>query len=113
MSIWRLTNERQVWYEWHAESFLTIPITPGSRDELSSLHSAAGASPNLFSSMSMPSPLADDDNFFSTGRGTPARSQSQPQPLSSLTWGGFGYEVVKIGHTSLHNPGGRSSWIGL
>jgi len=23
------------------------------------------------------------------------------------------YETVKIGHTSLHNPGGRSSWIGL
>jgi hypothetical protein len=22
-------------------------------------------------------------------------------------------EVVKIGQTSLHNPGGRSSWIGL
>ncbi|KAJ4476233.1 PRMT5 arginine-N-methyltransferase-domain-containing protein, partial [Lentinula aciculospora] len=22
ISIWRLTNERQVWYEWHAESFL-------------------------------------------------------------------------------------------
>lgn len=21
--------------------------------------------------------------------------------------------LVKIGHTSLHNPGGRSSWIGL
>jgi protein arginine N-methyltransferase 5 len=25
----------------------------------------------------------------------------------------IGFEVVKIGHTSLHNPGGRSSWIGL
>lgn len=25
----------------------------------------------------------------------------------------LGYEMVKIGHTSLHNPNGRSSWIGL
>lgn len=23
------------------------------------------------------------------------------------------FETVKIGQTSLHNPGGRSSWIGL
>ncbi|KAH6913038.1 shk1 kinase-binding protein 1 [Coprinopsis sp. MPI-PUGE-AT-0042] len=54
VSIWRLTNDKQVWYEWHAESFWSLIMS------------------------------------------------------SELE-----YESVKIGHTSLHNPGGRSSWIGL
>ncbi|KAF9450345.1 PRMT5-domain-containing protein [Macrolepiota fuliginosa MF-IS2] len=113
VSIWRLTNERQVWYEWHAESFLTIPITPGSRDDLSSLQPASGISQGLASPLNMPSPLADDESFFSTNNRSPAQPQHHQQPSRSMTLSGLGHEVIKIGHTSLHNPGGRSSWIGL
>ena len=53
----------------------------------------------------MQSPISDaeDVGFFQSGK--------------SMTMGGLAtvpvYEVVKIGQTSLHNPGGRSSWIGL
>ena len=34
-------------------------------------------------------------------------------PNVSTGKGASEYVTVKIGHTSLHNPGGRSSWIGL
>lgn len=108
-----MTDERQVWYEWHAESFLTIPITPGNRDELSSsLHSGGGGQSLVHSPLSMPSPLADDESFFWNAK-TPARAPHQQLPRRASTVAGLGYEVVKIGHTNLHNPGGRSSWIGL
>ncbi|XP_006459365.1 hypothetical protein AGABI2DRAFT_218502 [Agaricus bisporus var. bisporus H97] len=106
VSIWRLTNERQVWYEWHAESFLMIMTTPGGKDELSMY---SGGRQNLPSPTTIPSPLADDDAFFRT----PAQSQKHLSQRAASLGGGGGYEVVKIGHTSLHNPGGRSSWIGL
>jgi protein arginine N-methyltransferase 5 len=105
VSIWRLTNERQVWYEWHAESFLMIMTPPGGKDELSMYSSGKH---NLPSPTSVPSPLADDDTFFRI----PASSQKPSKRGASLLGGGE-YDVVKIGHTSLHNPGGRSSWIGL
>jgi len=100
VSIWRLTTERQVWYEWHAESFLSSPTVAQSDSglRLSSLFMAA-PSP----STAVLSPLMDaDDSMFMqrTGYGG--------SDTSSVC-----YETVKIGQTSLHNPGGRSSWIGL
>jgi protein arginine N-methyltransferase 5 len=82
-----------------------IMMTPGGKDGLSMYSSGKH---NLPSPTSVPSPLADDDTFFRT----PAPSQKQ-LPIRSASLGGGEYEVVKIGHTSLHNPGGRSSWIGL
>ncbi|KAG6917003.1 hypothetical protein DXG01_004268 [Tephrocybe rancida] len=96
VSIWRLTNERQVWYEWHAESFLSSPAiqleSPGSAVAVSHPLSA----PTL-------SPLIDADD---------------PTVVQRARYNAFNaapvvYETVKIGQTSLHNPGGRSSWIGL
>ncbi|KAI0314613.1 shk1 kinase-binding protein 1 [Amylostereum chailletii] len=112
VSIWRLTNQRQVWYEWCAESFLPVfqpppePTASAVASPRPDLHSSffAQASP----SFAAPSPLIDAiDNPFSMERaGTPTRKDS----LSSAR-GEKG--VVKIGQTILHNPGGRSSWIGL
>ncbi|PPR05752.1 hypothetical protein CVT24_006691 [Panaeolus cyanescens] len=99
VSIWRLTNERQVWYEWHAESFLAVP-GDGQVEEV--LLSPLGAGPSQsFSTLGMPSPLIDSKelSFTETGK-TPNPQHTENQ-------------VVKIGHTSLHNPGGRSSWIAI
>ena len=101
VSIWRLTNEHQVWYEWHAESFISIPSTTASSEELVLGQPFGGQFTPSSSSLTLgtPSPLIDgkDPNIFplSTEKGIPE------------------FVTVKIGHTSLHNPGGRSSWIGL
>ncbi|KAF8639417.1 hypothetical protein AX17_001507 [Amanita inopinata Kibby_2008] len=113
VSMWRLTNERRVWYEWHAESFLAMTASAivgvsqssaGSR--LSSVLSPSNGS--IFSSTSAPSPLIDavEPSLRSFERGTSSRRESFDVSDAS-------YDSVKIGHTSLHNPGGRSSWIGL
>lgn len=83
-----------------------IMTTPGGKDELSMY---SGGRQNLPSPTTIPSPLADDDAFFRT----PAQSQKHLSQRAASLGGGGGYEVVKIGHTSLHNPSGRSSWIGL
>ncbi|KAJ3856112.1 shk1 kinase-binding protein 1 [Lentinula lateritia] len=99
ISIWRLTNSRQVWYEWHAESFLgssppTFPATSGGQP----LPPILMASPTI----GVPSPLIDAVDLL------PRSTLSvQDAPERSTA------RLVKIGHTSLHNPGGRSSWIGL
>ncbi|KAF9476682.1 shk1 kinase-binding protein 1 [Pholiota conissans] len=101
VSIWRLTNDRQVWYEWHAESFISIPAAADRKEELM-LSTTFPATP--FSAMGAPSPLIDS---------------KEPPRLDTSRFAAYGtseealYDMVKIGHTSLHNPGGRSSWIGL
>ena len=104
VSIWRLTNEHQVWYEWHAESFISIPSIAASSEELL-LGQPFGdqfISSSSSSTLGAPSPMADgkDPIFLSL-------------PNVSIGKGVSEYVTVKIGHTSLHNPGGRSSWIGL
>ncbi|KAI6116886.1 PRMT5-domain-containing protein [Pisolithus croceorrhizus] len=84
VSIWRLTNDRQVWYEWYAESFLPV--------------------------FNAPSPVEQSedvlvDAFPLSPRSVTSKMGAEPaRPASG---------VVKIGQTALHNPGGRSSWIGL
>jgi len=103
VSIWRLTNGRQVWYEWHAESFILLPTT--FRGEELLLGSPAFPTTPSFNSTGTASPLIDskEPTFLDT---TKATTTDAPRSDSEL-------EAVKIGHTSLHNPGGRSSWIGL
>lgn len=97
VSIWRLTNERQVWYEWHAESFLSMPSVVASDDPFTE----ANFSATTLASFGVPSPMADglETSFTDT----------RPFPQAA----GYDFEIVKVGHTSLHNPSGRSSWIGL
>ncbi|KAF7312309.1 Protein arginine N-methyltransferase [Mycena indigotica] len=111
VSIWRLTNQRQVWYEWHAEAFLNVIGEPSLETEvpLPSPRSANFASGSFFSSppRNTPSPLfdasaANDTSSFTFDRRVSVDSMVPPGP-----------RLIKIGHTSLHNPGGRSSWIGL
>ncbi|KAG5647401.1 hypothetical protein DXG03_000472 [Asterophora parasitica] len=100
VSIWRLTTDRQVWYEWHAESFLSSPSVTHQDVGLQRAPSL-GSATTLFATPAL-SPLidAEDPAFFQRAR----FGSLDASPV---------YETVKIGQTSLHNPGGRSSWIGL
>lgn len=83
------------------------------------------------------SALADDESFFMSGgtnnksvresatsyneggngegsvKGNQSGALKRWNKNAPILRAGVGFEVVKIGHTSLHNPGGRSSWIGL
>ncbi|KAF4614217.1 hypothetical protein D9613_007754 [Agrocybe pediades] len=102
VSIWRLTSDRQVWYEWHAESFITIPSRASVSEELTGQSLSPSFSGNS-SFSSMASPLIDPKEL----------AYLDVNRLSIPDNDGGEYDTVKIGHTSLHNPGGRSSWIGL
>lgn len=107
VSIWRLTNDRQVWYEWYAESFLPVFNVPSPVEQSEDV---LGPDGSFFASASthvaVPSPLIDAvDAFPLTPRSVTSKMGAEPaKPASG---------VVKIGQTALHNAGGRSSWIGL
>ena len=111
VSIWRLTTEKQVWYEWHAESFLSVPRTSSSNEDL--LLPPNGVHSPSFPGGAPPSPMADrEDPFLLDSQ--PRRSATFPTSAApKASTKELEFELVKIGHTSLHNPGGRSSWIGL
>ena len=101
VSIWRLTNQRQIWYEWYAEAFLPLPDTslvsidePVSQGEgYGNLQQTAEKTPSpLIDALDVAAEQAEEDeNGASASR----------------------IRLVKIGQTTLHNPKGRSSWIGL
>lgn len=101
VSMWRLTGNHKVWYEWYAESF--VP-TQAMRQPLGSI--IGGKSGMLLSPLiSAPSPMLDaaDMSFGDDKSMTMDMDPDVPET----------FEVTKIGQTSLHNPGGRSSWYGL
>ncbi|KAJ7170626.1 shk1 kinase-binding protein 1 [Mycena crocata] len=107
VSIWRLTNQRQVWYEWHAEAFMNVIGAPLAESDIpiSSPRSASFANGGSFfasPTRNTPSPLIDANDGFAFDR-----RSSRRDSVDSAS------RLIKIGHTSLHNPGGRSSWIGL
>lgn len=98
VSIWRLTDQRRVWYEWYAEAFLPVMIPLPDRAAVDGL---ANIVASVTTPIMAPSPIVD------------ALDVSHVDilvPLKSSTAQG---RLVKIGQTALHNPGGRSSWIGL
>ncbi|KAF7330502.1 Protein arginine N-methyltransferase [Mycena venus] len=107
VSIWRLTNQRQVWYEWHAEAFMNVVGAPLTDSDvpMPSPRSANGGG-SLFGS---PSPARSPSPFVD---GNDSAFERRSFRRESVELGG-GSRLIKIGHTSLHNPGGRSSWIGL
>lgn len=107
VSIWRLTNQRQVWYEWCAEAFLSLPsasplvsLTPPLREARSLKPPVRMSTPNIEAS-----PFIDNVEVPPL---TPASHDSRFDEAASEKG-----HLVKIGQTSLHNPHGRSSWIGL
>lgn len=119
--MWRMTSSDRVWYEWSAEAFLPLSMSglelgtkgqqqqqqrPLSLDASSSVGSNGTAAEQHNFSNALNTP-----RIPSVSLGQPAGESSpglQPSalPQASIT-------RVKIGMTRLHNPGGRSSWIGL
>jgi PRMT5 oligomerisation domain len=114
VSIWRLTDQRQVWYEWYAESFLPVlrppaetPTKVGPLPRVDGYGSFMTATSTPFVP---PSPLIDAiDNPFVVSSDQLSKEVTKRVGEGSKVETG----VVKIGQTTLHNPGGRSSWIGL
>lgn len=113
VSLWRITNERQVWYEWYAEAFLALPGssmvldkgTPHTESPPESTMNLLSPVGSIVSTAS--SAIVDaEDNSESSFSFSDARALDSDPDLSRIG-------LVKIGQTSLHNPGGRSSWIGL
>ena len=107
MSIWRLTNERQVWYEWYAESYLPVANASLPLEHAQDMSTSHGPS---FSSTSthvaVPSPVVGAVDVFPLVE--PRAEDHRGSVEVNAPCG-----VVKIGQTALHNPSGRSSWIGL
>jgi protein arginine N-methyltransferase 5 len=102
VSMWRMTEKTKVWYEWYAEVFL--PGSPSQTDPSPStpLSARSPATPprRVSSFMFMGSPMLDAPTSIDGGLGV----SSDPADPNSR---------IKIGQTTLHNAGGRSSWIGL
>lgn len=114
--MWRLTSDRQVWYEWCAEAFLPLPGTSVLPEKPKALANTEDDTSQLLAPLTTPtiihSPLADADD--STSAFTSEKiSLGCPPDESGSEGAGSRIGLVKIGQTSLHNPGGRSSWIGL
>ncbi|KAG9045040.1 methyltransferase protein [Tulasnella sp. UAMH 9824] len=96
--LWRLTDKRKVWYEWFVEAFYPTSVSPTDPPQ-----SPSGVS-NIseINAPPPPSPMVD------------ALALSPERRFGDLREGDAALEMrVKIGQSSLHNPGGRSSWIGL
>lgn len=116
VGIWRLWDggKRKIWYEWTAEAYLPtaapagpspgIPAhTPGMSPHSAGAR-AGGVGPNGMTSPMMDAPVSP--GFPGAGAGS---------WLGNGPFGGPQGEGgrVKIGQTSLHNPGGVHSWVGL
>ena len=106
VSIWRLTNQRQVWYEWYAEAFLSLP-------DASPLVSVTAPPQPDRNSLRVPTSGGVESSPFIDNVDFPETPHSDDRPNHDAIFGSNGMRLVKIGQTSLHNPGGRSSWIGL
>jgi protein arginine N-methyltransferase 5 len=99
--MWRLTDTHKVWYEWIAESFLPsiIPANAGLPKSNPMGTNSLGVSLN---DQMIPSPMMDAPPKWGHAKTDSNVSLQQERELR-----------IKIGQTALHNPAGRSSWIGL
>jgi len=137
VEIWRLTDntKRRVWFEWAAQAYLPLAALGGGPG------SAGGRGPGGRSSMTSPPTSATSGSFSLRGGGalsptlggSEAAFASAPSPhlgasfgdgrmpgiaeentlLEGSVLGGAAGGRIKISQTRLHNPGGKTSWIGL
>jgi len=84
--------------------------------------SAAGQSPIAKGSNFLSPAMASIPSPHLSANSIHLESQQQDESANGFTLGADGSvilrtqnksTVIKIGQTALHNPGGRSSWIGL
>lgn len=104
-----------MWYEWYAESFLPVLRSPTETPKVGPLPRVDGHGSFVTATSAQivpPSPLIDaidiDNPFLDSGDSLPKDVTKRIGEVSKIETG-----VVKIGQTMLHNPGGRSSWMGL
>ncbi|GAA5836114.1 hypothetical protein JCM9279_002199 [Rhodotorula babjevae] len=137
VEIWRLTDntKRRVWFEWAAQAYLPLAALGGGPG------GAGGRGPGGRSSMTSPPTSATSGSFSLRGGGalsptlggSEAAFASAPSPhlgasfgdgrmpgiaeenalLEGSVLGGAAGGRIKISQTRLHNPGGKTSWIGL
>ena len=102
VSMWRLTDQQRVWYEWYAEAFLPvmIPVFDWTADRVATSLTAV-ATPLI-----TPSPTIDALDVPPIVNKTEIPRMPNESSRTET-------RLVKIGQTALHNPGGRSSWIKL
>lgn len=141
--LWRLTTGRKVWYEWSLESFLNIttatapggaagvngnrPISAISTDTAYSRESpvlasgASGLDHHAYAFANAPhTPRVPSSAFHDGGQNRRLSGGSQHQQ-ARLSQQGMPMEArptltsqrIKIGMTTLQNPQGRSSWVGM
>jgi protein arginine N-methyltransferase 5 len=111
VDIWRLWDggggkgKGKVWYEWCAEVYLPMPFGGGGGGGIGS-GGGGGAG----------SPMVGGRN--GVGAGQPLASPMMDAPFSPGGGSVWGVQSdasgrVKIGGTTLHNPAGIHSWVGL
>ncbi|CAE6461671.1 unnamed protein product [Rhizoctonia solani] len=98
--MWRLSDTQKVWYEWMAESFL--PCVVAGRSTVVPSPTRSNTLGVSLGNQLLPSPMLDAPSGWGQARSDSYFSAEGERELR-----------VKIGQTALHNPGGRSSWIGL
>ncbi|KAG8763650.1 methyltransferase protein [Ceratobasidium sp. 423] len=99
--VWRLSDAQKVWYEWMAESFL--PCIVASKPAVVPSPARSNTLGVSLGNQLLPSPMLD----------APSGWGGQTRSDSFFSAEGERELRVKIGQTALHNPAGRSSWIGL
>ncbi|SNX82435.1 related to protein arginine N-methyltransferase [Melanopsichium pennsylvanicum] len=120
LHMWRMTDGDRVWYEWCGEAFLPLSLDGGIKQQQN-----GGQRPlslDASSSVGSNGTVAGEQNNFSNAPNTPKISsvfltgghqREGSQGLQASAMPSNPTTRVKIGMTKLHNPGGRSSWIGL
>jgi protein arginine N-methyltransferase 5 len=130
--IFRLTDQsrKRIWFEWCAEAFL--PISPSNIALAPSPPASAnGFSINATAPVRSPlqgrgggawggGPIIGSPMSEMSGSATAFGNAPSPLPSSftdllgnGSTAGDGSERRIKIGMTRMHNPAGRSSWIGL
>ena len=112
--MWRQSGNNKVWYEWCAEVFMPLPADAIRSVDPSSSVGAATAGANSASGLSSEYANAIATPRIPSGSGPPPASEpSNGTQLHASPLVSGQVTRVKTGMTALHNPGGRSSWIGL
>ena len=109
-----------MWYEWYAEAFLPLPDASLVQADAPTPTSAQGEDSGTLQGAAekTPSPLIDamdvaagsDHQAFEPDA---SAGKLRVDTSRDASESGNGIRLVKVGQTTLHNPRGRSSWIGL
>lgn len=125
--MWRMTDgvRRKVWFEWSAEAYLsastvlfaTSPSPPSESFPGSTLSPRPNTPLELrnrhISGASLPSPMVDAFASAPSPRLGRDRDSGRMQGMDSEYGEDRKPVRIKIGASKLHNPSGRTSWIGF